>query len=374
MKQSTKIIIFGLLSSIALIVSCVYFKYDMINQSINGTPNSNEMMVNFNNKKSKINALSKSMNFQTEISEKKFEQQKFSQELQTLKVSSLNYKIEKTLITIDGKLPILDEDDVLKKILMSRCKEVRCDKKIHFSSEQVDPKWKGVVIKIIDLFHTENITKANLVVEGNEIYIHGEFKDEKAFFKLDKIIKPYLAIYYIKNETTFQKVIPILSPDDIKVPIAEKAMSQTIKTLVPKPHHIALPQAKKTIIKKKHNSMKVVEEKILEILREKKINFYKNSAKITRKGKRTLNKIIAILRKEKNIRIEVQGHTDASGKAKINQWISSQRAKSVKNYLGSMGLNPATIVAKGFGETRLLLKNRPNSAKNRRVEIKIKRR
>jgi len=122
------------------------------------------------------------------------------------------------------------------------------------------------------------------------------------------------------------------------------------------------------------DDIEVVQDKIAEILKEKKINFYRNRAKLIPESKKTLKEIISIIKDIPNIKIYVKGYTDASGKKDINRWISEARAKSVKLYLGKHGINPDIIEYKGFGEDDLLYKDKPYSPLNRRVEIEIKRR
>ncbi len=122
------------------------------------------------------------------------------------------------------------------------------------------------------------------------------------------------------------------------------------------------------------DNIEVAQDKIVEILKEQKINFYRNRAKLTPQSKRTLKEVIAIIKDIPNIKIDVRGYTDASGKKAVNKWISKARAKSVKLYLGSHGINPDIIDYEGFGEDDLLYKDKPYSPLNRRVEIEIKRR
>jgi outer membrane protein OmpA-like peptidoglycan-associated protein len=122
-----------------------------------------------------------------------------------------------------------------------------------------------------------------------------------------------------------------------------------------------------------NNTLETIQDKISSLLEEKKIRFKKNSGKLSREGQEVLDELIALLSNQKNFRIEVQGHTDAGGKRKVNQWISQTRANRVKKYLVRKGLSSKKIKAKGFGETRLLFVNKPYSQKNRRVEIYIKR-
>ncbi len=122
------------------------------------------------------------------------------------------------------------------------------------------------------------------------------------------------------------------------------------------------------------DDIEIAQNRIVEILKEKKINFYRNRAKLTPQSKRVLREIISIIKDIPNIKIDVRGYTDASGKKSVNKWISEARAKSVKLYLGSHGISPDIIDYKGFGEDNLLYKDKPYSPLNRRVEIEIKRR
>ena len=122
------------------------------------------------------------------------------------------------------------------------------------------------------------------------------------------------------------------------------------------------------------DDVEIAQNRITEILKEKKINFYRNRAKLTPQSKKVLKEIIAIIKDIPDIKVYVKGYTDASGKKSVNKWISKARAKSVKLYLGSHGINPDIIEYEGYGEDNLLYKDKPYSPLNRRVEIEIKRR
>jgi len=120
-------------------------------------------------------------------------------------------------------------------------------------------------------------------------------------------------------------------------------------------------------------SLNLTQETISNIIKRERIYFYKNRAKLSRKGKRTLDKVVKILKGIPDINITIKGYTDAGGRRKINQWISLERAKSVKRYLESQGIATQNIAAQGFGEEGLLYADKPYSTLNRRVEIEIKR-
>jgi len=123
-----------------------------------------------------------------------------------------------------------------------------------------------------------------------------------------------------------------------------------------------------------HNIVENIQNKISMLLYDKQITFKKSSGTLSREGKNILDKLLILFSDQKSFMIEVQGHTDAIGKVKVNQWISQLRANRVKEYLVQKGIPSKNIQAKGFGETKLLLIDKPYSQKNRRVEIYIKRR
>jgi len=72
------------------------------------------------------------------------------------------------------------------------------------------------------------------------------------------------------------------------------------------------------------------------------------------------------------LRVEVLGHTDASGPADYNLTLSERRAASVVAYLiENFELTPEKFEARGLGETDLLPGLAPNAAAHRRVEIVV---
>ena len=74
-----------------------------------------------------------------------------------------------------------------------------------------------------------------------------------------------------------------------------------------------------------------------------------------------------------NMKIEIAGHTDSDGDAQDNLMLSQRRAEAVMNYLIKMGLDPARVQAKGYGEYKPIVPNdnAPNKARNRRTEVRV---
>ena len=87
-----------------------------------------------------------------------------------------------------------------------------------------------------------------------------------------------------------------------------------------------------------------------------------------------MNKIIRAINIFPDARIEVIGHTDATGSDTINQTISEARAEKVGKFLTEVGeISPKRITTRGYGESRPVASNESpeGRAENRRVEIKI---
>lgn len=86
-----------------------------------------------------------------------------------------------------------------------------------------------------------------------------------------------------------------------------------------------------------------------------------------------LDRLVKFMQRHKNLVIEIGGHTDNVGSAAHNKELSSQRAKSVKNYLIEHGISSKSIEAKGYGESKPIASNNNSEgkSKNRRVEFRV---
>lgn len=102
------------------------------------------------------------------------------------------------------------------------------------------------------------------------------------------------------------------------------------------------------------------------------IEFAYDSAELTEDAKRQLATLGAALQSDalRAQRFTVAGHTDAAGSDEYNERLSTARAAAVVDYLrDNHGIDVSRIDAFGLGETRLLFPDRPEDARNRRVEI-----
>ena len=103
------------------------------------------------------------------------------------------------------------------------------------------------------------------------------------------------------------------------------------------------------------------------------IQFEKNSYKLLPVSLAELDRLVELLQNNKQLKIEINGHTDNVGKPAENLILSKNRAKAVMDYLVSKQIAAARVTYKGFGETKPIADNKTEAgkAKNRRTEFKI---
>jgi outer membrane protein OmpA-like peptidoglycan-associated protein len=104
------------------------------------------------------------------------------------------------------------------------------------------------------------------------------------------------------------------------------------------------------------------------------ILFASNKYALLNTAKTKLDQVAEALKaQESDRRMVVEGHTDSQGSDRINQPLSLNRARAVRDYLVSRGVDGNKITAIGMGSSQPLVDNRnaENRANNRRVEIII---
>lgn len=86
-----------------------------------------------------------------------------------------------------------------------------------------------------------------------------------------------------------------------------------------------------------------------------------------------LENLYEVLIQNKNLKINIAGHTDAVGNEASNMTLSNNRAQAVMNYLVQKGIDKSRLSAQGFGETKFISDNETEEGRqlNRRVEFSI---
>jgi outer membrane protein OmpA-like peptidoglycan-associated protein len=103
------------------------------------------------------------------------------------------------------------------------------------------------------------------------------------------------------------------------------------------------------------------------------IFFQQNSNDLTEKAIEKLDQISAILTKNPNTEIMLNGYSDSTGSVSYNEMISEIRANAVKSYLVGKGIGPSRITAFGHGAQKFIASNKSSEGRqlNRRVEIEL---
>ncbi len=109
-----------------------------------------------------------------------------------------------------------------------------------------------------------------------------------------------------------------------------------------------------------------------------RVNFKSGSKELTAEGKKTLDKIINVLKKHSSERIQVEGNTDNKplprrSKLKDNWHLSFERALTVVKYLNKGSLGKTQFAATGLADINPVKPNNSvaNRAANRRVDIVV---
>lgn len=110
----------------------------------------------------------------------------------------------------------------------------------------------------------------------------------------------------------------------------------------------------------------------------KNINYDFDKSDIRPDAARILDNLVNILKQNPSLRIELSSHTDSRGSDAYNLRLSQKRAESAVKYLVDRGIDKSRLVARGFGETKLLNKcanevdcTDAEHEVNRRTEVKV---
>lgn len=109
------------------------------------------------------------------------------------------------------------------------------------------------------------------------------------------------------------------------------------------------------------------------------VYFAFNKATLTSAARKTLKKNVQIIKQNKGIRIQIEGHACAHGADVRNMTLSDRRANKVKEYLMRQGISADKLTTIGYGETRLAMpeiptrknRNSKEAAANRRVHFEV---
>jgi len=213
-------------------------------------------------------------------------------------------------------------------------------------------KMYSVDDKVVDLETMkpiENVTLFLLNKQDGKVYISKTGSDGKYHFEVPDVNKGVIVRAIRKGFASFC------------LPVTSKLISESTKSTVSKTtQYFALSKLKINYVWKLGN-----------------IYYQFDKSDLSDEAKPILDSLISILRSYP-ITVEISSHTDSRGTTEYNQRLSQRRSESVVNYIVERGIESRRLIAKGFGESRLI--NRcvdgvqctdAEHLANRRTEVKI---
>ena len=118
---------------------------------------------------------------------------------------------------------------------------------------------------------------------------------------------------------------------------------------------------------------KMTEAGVGQKLKLENLNFIINTYIVVQQSKGKMYELLLVMKNNPNLKIEIQGHLCCMPVDRLD--LSTQRAKSINNFLVANGINGERITFKGFGSTQPIYslpeKDEVQRSANRRVEILI---
>ena len=101
--------------------------------------------------------------------------------------------------------------------------------------------------------------------------------------------------------------------------------------------------------------------------------FASGDSELTESAMQTLDKVAEHINKYSELLVEIEGHTDNVGRAKVNEQLSQSRANAVRNYLAQSAGDGSRLIAVGYGHRRPLEDNDTAEGRqaNRRVHFTV---
>ena len=101
--------------------------------------------------------------------------------------------------------------------------------------------------------------------------------------------------------------------------------------------------------------------------------FDHNKSNLRPEAREDLAKLSGVVLNYPSLHLTIEGHTDNSGSAVVNQTLSEQRASAVRDFLVNQGLDSGSLSAQGLGTNNPVADNGTveGRQKNRRVEIVV---
>lgn len=217
-------------------------------------------------------------------------------------------------------------DEATRAAVLQRLREVygseRVVDQLQVGAVVAPANWSGYVGKLLTP-QLKQVSKGSLGVRGNEVELRGEVANEAQRQELaSKVATSLNPTYTVRNQ--------------LKVARAGQGVLDAA-------------------------------------LADRIVEFQPGSAVLTPSGRVLLDQMAQAVAHVGGHKVEVVGHTDASGDRRSNILLSQARAEAVKAYLVDKGIDGERIAALGAGSDRPVADNATpeGRARNRRIEFRL---
>jgi outer membrane protein OmpA-like peptidoglycan-associated protein/tetratricopeptide (TPR) repeat protein/uncharacterized protein YoxC len=244
-------------------------------------------------------------------------------------------------------------------------------------SEMFRPKLDGREV-------SAELPKANAIVatntdmpapqQGEKFTVKGSLAANEG--SANNLAGAQVVLYKMQNETQVTEIArqPLAADNSYSFEVEH---GSPYKIVAEKPGYLTVSQeftANKTAPVLANNEKMVLREKKNNVAYNvKDINYEFGSYALAPEGMQNLDGMIAMLRDNATIIVEISAHTDNIGSPATNLVLSQKRAQSVVDYLVGKGVDKTRLKAQGYGETKPIANNinEAGRLKNRRTEFKL---
>lgn len=242
--------------------------------------------------------------------------------------------------------------------------------------------------------HHELLAESSIIKNTDWVTYEFEFQPSRdvnyftleAFYEVPVLI-PYNGHLLLDNAS---KIVQIPCPgeddfavEEIAVAKPKEPIKKPAQTAPSKPAEETIavaenPAPKREVVPAKKKILQELDAKTLrkgQTIRIEKLYFAANSDTIRDDSYEVLGEIYDFLKENRNIVVEIGGHTNTVPLKKQSMILSRSRARNVAQYLNKRGISSKRLRYRGYGKSQPIVKNdRYNMEarrKNQRVEIKI---
>jgi len=218
----------------------------------------------------------------------------------------------------------------------------------------------------------EHYEKGRIEYNNQTLHISGEVSEYEVKHEMQRLLSTSI----LSSQNNSDVVLLSKAPIQINlVKTDENSLSTTENEEVQLSQEIIVqqttPDQEKTETIEAKNTQEEGKASIIKLLESETIEFFIQTANLTYKGKKTIDKLADILKEYPQLNIEIAGYAAKDGIKTFNLKLSQDRADTVKEVLILLGMNKNQLFAKGYGKIIPLTPNTTsvNQKKNRHVEI-----